>query len=154
MTKKESYETKTEELILPILDEFHFELVDVEYVKEGGIWYLRVFIDAEEGVDIAQCEAVSRALDPVLDKADPIKEQYYLEVSSVGLDRHLKKEKDFHYFMGCDIEVKLYRPVDGRKEFVGTLVDFADGSFTIETQNERITFTQKEAALVRPYVEF
>lgn len=138
----------------PICREQGLELYDVEYVKEGGIWYLRIFIDAEDGVDIEQCENISRALDPVLDAADPIKEQYYLEVSSVGLDRHLKKEKDFRYFMGCKIEVKLYRPVDGRKEFVGTLTDFAEGSFTIETEKESITFTQKEAALVRPYVEF
>ncbi len=138
----------------PICAEQGLELYDVEYVKEGGVWYLRIYIDAAEGVDIEQCEAFSRALDPVLDAADPIQEAYYLEVSSVGLDRHLKKEKDFHYFMGCKIEVKLYRPVNGQKEFVGTLTDFADGSFTIETEKESITFTQKEAALVRPHVEF
>ena len=153
MLKKDIAATVTG-LAEPVCKQLGLELYDVEYVKEGGIWYLRVFIDAEEGVDIEQCEAVSRALDPVLDEADPIKDPYYLEVSSVGLDRHLKKEKDFHYFMGCKIEVKLYRALDGRKEFVGTLTDFNEGSFTIETDKESITFTQKEAAMVRPYVEF
>ncbi|MBQ6947184.1 MAG: ribosome maturation factor RimP [Clostridia bacterium] len=151
---KKDVESVVSALAEPICKEQGLELYDVEYVKEGGIWYLRIYIDAEDGVDIEQCENISRALDPVLDAADPIKEAYYLEVSSVGLDRHLKKEKDFHYFMGCKIEVKLYRPVDGRKEFVGTLTDFAEGSFTIETEKESITFTQKEAAMVRPYVEF
>lgn len=143
-----------EALAQPICQSVGVELYDVEYVREGGTWYLRVFIDAEEGVNIEQCEQVSRLLDPALDKADPIKEAYYLEVSSVGLDRPLKKEKDFHHFMGYKIEVKLYRPVDGKKEFVGTLTDFSDGSFTIEDEQNRITFTQKEAALVRPYIEF
>ncbi len=151
---KKNVESIVSEIALPIVKEVGVELYDVEYVKEGGVWYLRIFIDTEEGVDIEQCEAVSRLLDPALDQADPIKEAYYLEVSSVGLDRPLKKEKDFVRFMGEDIEVKLYRPVDGKKEFVGKLVDFAEGSFTIETKENSITFTQKEAALVRPYIEF
>ncbi len=141
-------------LAKPICEKVGVELYDVEYVKEGGTWYLRVYIDAPDGVDIEQCEAVSRLLDPALDEADPIKEAYYLEVSSVGLDRPLKKEKDFHHFMGCKIEVKLYRAVDGKKEFVGTLTDYNEGSFTIEDEQNSITFTQKEAALVRPYIEF
>lgn len=151
---KKNIEVTVSEIAEPIVKEIGVELYDVEYVKEGGTWYLRIYIDAEGGVDIEQCEAVSRALDPALDAADPIKEAYYLEVSSVGLDRPLKKEKDFHYFMGEMIEVKLYKAYEGQKEFVGRLVDFAEGSFTIENDKGNITFTQKEAALVRPHIEF
>ena len=142
------------ELAEPICQQLGVALYDVEYVKEGGQWYLRIFIDSPEGIDINQCEAVSRMLDPALDKADPIKDAYYLEVSSVGMDRQIKKEKDFHYFMGEMIEVKLYKPFEGQKEFVGRLIDFVDGSFTIEAGEDTITFTQKEAALVRPHIEF
>ena len=151
---KKNIEATVSEIAEPIVKEIGVELYDVEYVKEGGTWYLRVYIDAEGGVDIEQCEAVSRALDPALDAADPIKDAYYLEVSSVGLDRPLKKEKDFYYFMGEMIEVKLYKAYEGHKEFVGRLVDFTEGSFTIENDKGSITFTQKEAALVRPYIEF
>lgn len=151
---KKSVESIVSEIALPIVREVGVELYDVEYVKEGGQWYLRIYIDAENGVDIDQCEAVSRLLDPALDKADPIREAYFLEVSSVGLDRQLKKEKDFHYFMGEMIEVRLYKAYEGQKEFVGRLIDFEDGSFTIEKGEDTITFTQKEAALVRPYIEF
>lgn len=153
MLKKDVALTVTE-LAEPICQQLGVELYDVEYVKEGGVWYLRVFIDTPQGVDIEQCEAVSRALDPVLDAADPIKDAYYLEVSSVGLDRQLKKEKDFHYFMGQMIQVRLYKACEGQKEFVGRLIDFAEGSFTIEVGENTITFTQKEAALVRPHIEF
>ena len=151
---KKNVEAIVSDVAAPIVAQVGVELYDVEYVKEGGVWYLRVFIDSPEGIDIDQCEAVSRLLDPALDQADPIKEAYYLEVSSVGLDRHLKKEKDFDYFMGTMIEVKLYKPYEGQKEFVGRLIDFAEGSFTIEIGSDTVTFTQKEAALVRPYVEF
>lgn len=153
MLKKDIALTVTE-LAEPICQQLGVQLYDVEYVKEGGVWYLRVFIDTPQGVDIEQCEAVSRALDPVLDAADPIKDAYYLEVSSVGLDRQLKKEKDFHYFMGQMIQVRLYKAYEGQKEFVGRLIDFAEGSFTIEVGENTITFTQKEAALVRPHIEF
>ena len=153
MLKKDIALTVTE-LAEPICQQLGVALYDVEYVKEGGQWYLRIFIDSPEGIDINQCEAVSRMLDPALDKADPIKDAYYLEVSSVGMDRQIKKEKDFHYFMGEMIEVKLYKPFEGQKEFVGRLIDFVDGSFTIEAGEDTITFTQKEAALVRPHIEF
>ncbi|MBR5782829.1 MAG: ribosome maturation factor RimP [Clostridia bacterium] len=151
---KKDVESVVTEIARPIVEDIGVELYDVEYVKEGGTRYLRIYIDAPDGVDIEQCEAVSRALDPALDKADPIREAYYLEVSSVGLDRHLKKEKDFHYFMGEMIEVRLYKAHEGQKEFVGRLVDFAEGNFTIEAGETQITFSQKEAALIRPYIEF
>ncbi len=151
---KKNVESIVSEIAEPIVKEVGVELYDVEYVKEGGQWYLRVFIDAEDGVDIEQCEKVSRLLDPALDKADPVREAYYLEVSSVGLDRQLKKEKDFRYFMGEMIEVRLYKAYEGQKEFVGRLIDFENGSFTIEKGEDTVTFTQKEAALVRPHIEF
>lgn len=151
---KKNVESIVSEIASPIVEQVGVELYDVEYIKEGGQWYLRVYIDSPEGIDIDQCEAVSRLLDPALDKADPIREAYILEVSSVGLDRPLKKEKDFLYFMGEMIEVRLYKPYEGQKEFVGRLIDFAEGSFTVEVGENTITFTQKEAALVRLHIEF
>lgn len=138
----------------PIAAQVGVELYDVEFVKEGGAHYLRVFITAENGVDIEQCEAVSRLLDPALDAADPIDEQYYLEVSSVGLDRVLKKEKDFRYFMGEMIEIKFYKPTDGKKEAVGRLIGYEDGVFTVEIDQSPKSYNVKETALVRPYIEF
>lgn len=152
--KKDILET-VEALAAPLCEQVGVALYDVEYVKEGGAYYLRIFIDKPEGVDINECEAVSRLLDPALDKADPIPTAYYLEVSSVGLDRPLKKEKDFLHFNGQDIEVKTYQPIDGRKEFVGTLTSYEDGTFTItEKDGGTRTFAVKDTALVRPAVEF
>lgn len=144
-----------EAIARPICEKVGVSLYDTEFVKEGGAYYLRVFIDAPQGVTIEQCEAVSRLLDPALDEADPIEQSYYMEVSSVGLDRPLKKEKDFLHFMGALIEVKTYRPQDGQKEFSGILKDYRDGRFTIEmpdgTQRE---FDTKDTALIRPGVTF
>ena len=117
MTKKEIYEAKTEELILPILDEFHFELVDVEYVKEGGTWYLRAYIDKEGGITVNDCEDVSRKMNEILDREDYIDGSYIFEVSSPGLGRPLKKEKDYIRSMGKRLEIRTYRPINHEKEF-------------------------------------
>lgn len=141
-------------LARPLADALGVELYDVEFVKEGGAYYLRVYIDAEGGVDIDTCEAMSRALDPVLDEADPIEESYYLEVGSVGLDRPLKKEKDFLHFLQTDVEVRLFAPLDGQKEWVGRLTAYHDGEFTIDVGGTPKTFSVKQTALVRPYIEF
>ena len=121
---KKDYESKTETLIQPLIDANHFELVDVEWVKEGANWYLRVFIDKEGGITVDDCELVSRAFEEILDKEDYISENYIFEVSSPGLDRPLKKEKDFARSIGKDVEIKLYKALNKEKEFVGVLTAF------------------------------
>jgi ribosome maturation factor RimP len=135
-----------EELVTPILEEMELELVDIEYVKEGKNWFLRVFIDSENGIDIEQCGVVSEKLSEKLDEADPIPYNYFLEVSSPGAERPLKKPADFERAVGKNVYVKTYEPIDGEKEFEGVLTAF-DG--TIAT----ITVTQKtrKKAIEIPY---
>ena len=118
---------KIAEIARPVVEEEGCSLWDVEYVREAGTWYLRVFIDREGGVSIDDCERVSRWLDPILDEKDPIPESYVFEVGSAGADRELKRPRDFEQFMGNDIEVRLYRPVDGSKHYTGTLSGYEDG---------------------------
>ena len=151
---KKNIEQTVSDLAEPLCAQVGVSLYDVEFVKEGGAYYLRVFIDDEAGVTVEQCEAVSRLLDPALDEADPIEQSYYLEVSSVGLDRPLKKEKDFLHFMGQPVEVKTYEPVNGKKQWEGTLTSYTDGVFTVLTESGETTFNVKETALVRPAVLF
>ena len=122
--KNVNTEKKAEDLILPIIEENKFELVDIEFVKEGPNWYLRVFIDKDEGITIDDCELVSKAFEKKLDEEDIIKQAYILEVSSPGIDRPLKKDKDFKRCIGKLIDIKLYKPFEGRKEFQGTLENF------------------------------
>ena len=143
------------ELVAPYAKELGFELYDVEYVKEGADYFLRVFIDKPDGaISSDDCEKMSRAIDPVLDEADPIPDSYYLEVSSVGLDRPLKKQKDFERFNGQQIEVRLFKAEDGVKEFVGTLSGYEDGVFTVDCGEATRTVALKDASLVRPYIDF
>ena len=130
------------------------ELWDVEYVREGSEWYLRLYIDKDGGVDISDCERVSRAVDPVLDEKDPIAESYRFEVCSAGLERTLKRPSDFEQFMGANILIKLYRPRNGLKELNGILRGYDDGKVTAECGKETITFEKSEVALVRLRVEF
>ena len=141
-------------LAAPIVEQAGCKLWDVEYVKEAGEWFLRVYIDREGGVDITHCEAVSRPLSDLLDEADPIEGSYVFEVSSAGADRVLKTDAHFEQFMGAEVEVKLYRPRDGRKEFVGLLRTHNDGDVTVEINGEIAEFTKKEIALVRLYPRF
>ena len=129
-------------------------LWDVEYVKEAGEWYLRVYIDKEGGVSINDCEAVSRPLSDALDEADPIEGSYVLEVSSAGADRPLKKPEHFAAFLGTEVEVRLYRAVDGRKDHVGVLSGYENGDVTIETADGPKTFVKKDVAQTRLYVRF
>lgn len=131
-------------------------LWDVEYVREGGEWFLRLYIDKEGGVDINTCEAVSRAVDPILDEKDPIPDSYHFEVSSAGLERTLKRPEHFAWSMGKPVVVRLYRPRDGAKEFTGTLTayDAASGRVTIAAAGGELIFEKNEVALVRLYVEF
>ena len=141
-------------LALPVVESAGCSLWDVEYVKEAGAWYLRVYIDKEGGVSIDYCEAVSRPQTDRLDQADPIEGSYTFEVSSAGADRALKKAEHFARFQGVEVEVKLYRPKEGRKEYVGLLRDYQDGAVTLETAGQKAVFTKQEVALVRLYPRF
>ena len=130
------------------------EIWATEYVREGAEWYLRIYLDTEGGVDIDDCEAVSRAMDPILDEKDLIPSSYTFEVSSAGADRVLRKPEHFAQEQGQEVEVKLYRPRDGRKDFVGMLQSWRDGDVTLDVGGEPITFEKKEIALVRLYPRF
>ena len=142
------------QLALPFVQEAGCSLWDVEYVKEAGSWFLRIYIDKETGVSIEDCEAVSRPLSDALDEADPIEGSYVLEVSSAGADRVLKKEEHFRQFVGTEVEVRLYRPREGKKEFVGDLVSCEDGNVTLNMAGEQVLFEKKEVAQVRLYPRF
>lgn len=132
---------KVEALARPVVEEEGCKLWSVEYIKEAGTWYLRIFIDKDGGVGIADCEAISRRLDPILDEADPIPESYVFEVGSAGAERELKRTSDFEQFIGSDVEVKLYQPYEGRKTLIGTLEEYNDGNITVsgvELKKEQI----------------
>ena len=141
-------------LAAPVVEQAGCTLWDVEYVKEAGEWFLRLYIDKEGGVSIDDCEAVSRPVSDLLDEHDPIEGSYTFEVSSAGADRVLKKPEHFEQFMNSEVEVKLYRPREGRKEFVGLLRGYEDGGVTLEVGNETQSFTKQEIALVRLYPRF
>ncbi|MBQ7801017.1 MAG: ribosome maturation factor RimP [Oscillospiraceae bacterium] len=138
----------------PVVKANGCELWDVEYVREGDQRFLRLYLDKEGGVDINDCEAVSRAVDPLLDEADPIAESYHFEVCSAGLERALKRPSDFERFMGSPVTVKLYRPYNGMKEIPAVLRGYEDGRVTVEAGKETITFEKSQVALVRLRVEF
>lgn len=140
------------QLALPIVEANGCTLWDVEYVKEAGVWYLRLYIDKEGGVSINDCEAVSRPVSDALDEADPIEGSYTFEVSSAGADRALKKPEHFAAFLGSEVEVRLYRPQEGRKDWVGQLTAYRDGDVTIAAPTGEKTFEKKDVAQVRLYV--
>lgn len=142
------------ELALPVVEEAGCELWDVEYVREAGTWYLRVYIDKADGVDILDCEKVSRALSDLLDEADPIEGSYTLEVSSAGAERPLKRPGDYERFIGSPVAVKLYRARNGRKEYAGVLTGYADGDITVTVGGEPMIFQKSEVALCRLRIEF
>ena len=142
------------QLALPYVEAAGCTLWDVEYIKEAGEWYLRIYIDKEGGVSIEDCEAVSRPLSDKLDEADPIQGSYTFEVSSAGCDRVLRTAEHFAACMGQEVEVKLYRPRDGRKDHVGLLRAFEDGNVTLEVGGSPVDFEKKEIALVRLYPRF
>lgn len=141
-------------LAKPIVEARGCSLWDVEYVREGADYILRVAIDKEGGVDIDDCEAISRALDPILDEHDPIPDRYQFEVCSAGLERTLKRPEDFARFLGSPVTVKLYRPVNGLKEIPAVLRGYEDGRVTVDTGKETVTFEKSQVALVRLRVEF
>ncbi len=155
MTKRETYEQKAEQMLLPIIEENKFELVDVEYVKEGGNWYLRAYIDKPGGITIDDCEVVSRRMSDLLDEDDFIEDNYTLEISSPGLDRPLRKDKDFARYTGSEIEVRLYKAIDREKQFRGILDAYDKDTITIEDEegNKRI-FNRTDCALIRLAFDF
>ena len=142
------------QLAQPVVEEKGCSLWDVEYVREGAERYLRLYIDKEGGVDITDCEAIHRAMDPILDEKDPIAESYHFEVCSAGLERPLKRPEDFARFMDSPILIKLYRPRNGLKEIPATLTGYEDGKLTAQAGKETLTFEKSEVALVRLRVEF
>lgn len=141
------------ELARPVVEQAGCTLWDVEYVREAGTWYLRVFIDKEGGVSINDCEAISRALDPILDEADPVPDSYVFEVGSAGAERELKRPGDFQQFTGSEVELRLYQPLEGSKSFVGTLKSYdEDGTVTITVGKKDMSFTRAQTAQVRLHV--
>ncbi len=145
---------RVELLVRDTVESLGFELCDVEYQKEYGNWVLTIYIDRSGGVTIDECEQVSRAVEPILDEADPIEAQYYLSVSSLGLDRPLKKDRDFERALNTELSVRLYAPVNDRKEFTGALKSYDADSFTLITEAGEMRFVRKDAALVKPVIHF
>lgn len=155
MTRRETYEAKTEQFLLPLLEEHGFELVDVEYIKEVGNWYLRAYIDKEGGIAVNDCEVISRKLSAWLDEKDFIEDSYIMEVSSPGLGRPLKKEKDFVRSLGKDVEIRLYKAREKQKEFIGSLKAYDKTTVTIEMEEQvEMTFERTEIALIRLAFDF
>ena len=141
-------------LVQPVAESLDLEIWDVEFVKEAGTRFLRIYIDKADGVSIQDCEAFSRALDPILDEADPIPESYTFEVSSAGAERVLKRPGDFERFLGSDVCVKLYQPIEGSKQFVGRLQSYEDGNVTILQNDKLRTFEKSTVAQVRLHITF
>ena len=154
MSRREEYEKKAEALLAPIVEQAGFELVDVEYVKEAGNWYLRGYIDKPGGITVNDCEAVSRIFSDRLDEDDFIEDSYIMEISSPGLDRPLKKDKDFARSMGKEVEIRTYHPIEKQKEFSGILTAYDDNSVTIDEDGSLRAFDRKEIALIRLKIEF
>ncbi len=155
MSKRESYEKKAEALILPIINKNNYELVDIEFVREGSNWFLRAYVDKEGGFSVNDCEKVSREFSDLLDKEDFIEESYILEISSPGLGRPLKKDKDFERSMGEEVEVKLYKAFEGQKEFSGILEAYDTETVTLGFENNtKKTFEKKNIALIRLAIDF
>ncbi len=155
MTKRETYESRAEQFLLPLLEQHQFELVDVEYVKEAGTWYLRAYIDKEGGITVDDCEMISRTFSDWLDKEDFIDDSYIMEVSSPGLGRPLKKEKDFARSLGEEVELRLYKPRNRQKEFTGVLKAYDKETVTIELEDgAEEVFTRSELALIRLAFDF
>lgn len=154
MAKRADIESRVESMAMPIIEEGNFELVDVEYVKEGSNYYLRIYADKEGGINIDDCVTISRALEAKLDEEDFIPDAYILEVSSPGLGRPLKKEKDFKRSVGKEIDIKLYKAIDKQKEFTGVLTGYTEDTITLDIDGEEQTFARRDLALIRLALNF
>ena len=142
------------ELLEPTVRGLGYELYEVEFEKEYDNWVLTLVIDRKEGVTLDDCERVSNAVDPILDEADPIDKAYYLSVSSVGIDRPLKKDRDYERNIGKKLDIKLFAPLEGKKELTGTLLSFTDEELTVDTGKKTVTLRRKACALIRPHIDF
>lgn len=151
--KRDAVEEFVSGVVETIIESTELELVDVEYVHERE-WYLRVFLDKEGGIDLDDCQMVSEKLSEVLDAKDPIKENYLLEVSSPGLDRVLKKEKDFIRYRGRDVDIQLFKPIDGKKQYTGSLQGYSDDTITIRVQEDTIDLERAAIAQIRLHLDF
>ena len=143
-----------ENLVKDTVETMGYTLEEITFQKEYGNWTLTLYIDKENGVTIDDCESVSKAVDPILDESDPIPQAYYLSVSSIGLDHPIKKDSDFKRNLNKEISVKLYAPMDGKKDFEGVLIEYDEKTFTIYTENENKKIERKEAALIKPVIRF
>ncbi len=149
MANRQSVAAKAEALALPVAEKLNLSVWETEYVKEGASWFLRYYIDRPEGVGLDDCEAFSRAVDPLLDEADFIEDAYYLEVSSPGIERRLSKDEHFAFCMRQTVKARLIRPLDGVREFTGTLTAYENGSFTLSSEDGDHTLEQKACAWIR-----
>ncbi|WAJ22919.1 MULTISPECIES: ribosome maturation factor RimP [Lacrimispora] len=155
MAKREQYEAKTESFLMPLMTENNFELVDVEYIKEAGNWYLRAYIDKEGGITVDDCEIISRRLGEWLDEKDFIEDSYILEVSSPGLGRPLKKDKDFERSIGKEVDIRLYKALNKQKDFNGTLQSYNKETVTITIEDgTELVINRPEIALIRLAFDF
>lgn len=154
MSKRGSYEARTEELLRPVVEAGGMEIYDVEYEKEGSDWYLRIYIDKPDGITINDCELVSREMSEILDREDFIEDAYIFEVSSPGLGRTLKKDKHLEKSLGEAVDIKTYKPIDKQKEFAGILTAFDKETITIEIEEQQKVFARTDVALVRLAFDF
>ncbi len=154
MSRREEIENKTESLLKPIAEQNEVRIYDVEFVKEAGEWYLRAYIDKEGGVNINDCVNVNHALSDALDEDDFIEEAYTLEVSSPGLGRQLKKDRHLQHSIGQEVELKLYKPKDGTKEFAGILKEFDDSTITVTINDQDEQFIRKEISVIKLALDF
>ncbi|MCW2277899.1 ribosome maturation factor RimP [Heliophilum fasciatum] len=154
MAGKINIEQQVSEWLQPILDELGLELVDVEWLKEGGAWYLRIFVDKEEGIDLDDCQEVSRRLDEILEREDPVPQAYSLEVSSPGIERPLKKDRDFERFAGSAVRITTFVPIGNTKEHIGNLIAKTDEGIRIEQKGGELLIPLAQVASARLYVQF
>ena len=154
LSKRETIEKRFEEILAPIAETAGVSIYDVEYVKEAGDYYLRAYIDKEGGVSIDDCEAVSRALDAPLDSEDFIPDAYTLEVSSPGLGRRLTKDRHLEKSLGNVVEIKLFKPLEGEKEWMGELTGYTDKTVSIQTDEKTVVFEREQLADMRLHIDF
>lgn len=155
MAKGISIAERVEALVTPCITELGYRIWDVEYVKEGAEWYLRITLDSDDGIDIDDCEKVSRAINPIIDEADPIEDFYYLEVSSPGLERVLRKQEHFAASIGCEVEIRLFAPDEYKKKsYTGTLVAYSEEDLTVETEGETRKIPQNKISKVQTIFDF
>lgn len=144
---------KVTEAVKPIVEELNLELVDVEYLKEGGNWYLRIFIDKSGGIELDDCQIVSEKVDTLLDELDPIPQAYFLEVSSPGIERPLKKPQDFERFNGHLVNVSTFAPVNGSKSFSGNLLKYNEEGIHLDIKGKQVVLPHQQVAAVKLAVE-